>query len=410
MSVIRIVVIVICAAIVPVGFVFGQDAAIQTPVNQQEPLPKYIGSQTCEKCHEEYYSGWKMTRHNKMEQEVIKTGIAQNVLGDFSSEDSDRSFSLNEVNMLVGSRFKQRYAQKIGDDYYMLPAQWNVETKEWVKYHPKKDWWAAKKGLYPTEWDKRPTSKLCEGCHTTGFNIQTKQPAERNITCEACHGPGSIHADTEAEVDIINPAKLTHERGNMVCFQCHMSGRPPQGEFETYAWPVGYTPGEDLKKYWFYSKPSGKNGYDLWADGYAHKNRVQGNTFIQSKMYHNGVSCFTCHDPHGSRYTSFTVKSAETNSLCLSCHGENSPNSVFKNNQAEHSHHAATNRGSICIECHMPKTGKNAVKWDSRDHSFTFISPLATIRFGTPNGCNNCHTEKTPEWALKEVTDWIFSK
>jgi len=394
----------------PVGLALGQDATAQTPVTQKNPVKEYVGSRKCGRCHEQHYHGWKSTLHTKMEQRVIATGYNQTVLGDFSSKDPDLTFTLDEVDMLVGSRFKQRYAKKIGDDYYMLPAQWNVETDEWVPYNPKKDWWAAEKGLYPKEWYKRPNSKLCEGCHTTGFDIQTKKPVEQNIACEACHGPGRLHAKTEEKADIVNPARLSHERGNMICFQCHMRGRPPKGEFETYAWAVGYKPGDDLRKYWAYSKPSGKNQYGLWADGYARKNRVQGNTFIQSKMYHKGVKCYTCHDPHGTRHTAFTVKSADTNSICLSCHGENSQSAVFKNDLSEHTHHKATGSGSKCIECHMPKTGKNAVKWDSRDHSFTFISPLSTIRFGTPNGCNNCHTDKTPEWALKKVTDWTFLK
>ena len=72
-----------------------------------------------------------------MEQEVIRAGFDQIVLGDFSSKDSDLTFTLDEVDMLVGSRFKQRYAKKMGDDYYMLAAQWNVEKMEWVRYHPK---------------------------------------------------------------------------------------------------------------------------------------------------------------------------------------------------------------------------------------------------------------------------------
>ncbi len=368
---------------------------------------EYVSSATCASCHKQHYDSWKSTRHNKMEQEPIKEGPNRNVLGDFSNNDPDLTFTIDDVDLLIGSRFKQRYAKKIGDDYYMLPAQWKVKTKEWVPYKPKRDWWAAE-GLYPKEWNKRPTSKLCEGCHTTGFNITTKKPVERNITCESCHGPGSLHITSEKGEHIINPAKLNHERGNMVCFQCHMSGRPPKGKFGKYAWPVGYKPGEDLKRYWVYSKPTGKNAYDMWADGYAHKNRVQGNTFIQSRKYIKGLRCFTCHDPHGSRYASLNVKSGKNNSLCLICHGERTLYSVFKNDLSEHTHHGTNSPGSRCIECHMPKTGKNAMKWDARDHSFKFISPQSTIRLGVPNGCNNCHTDKTPEWAFNEITKWKF--
>ncbi len=375
--------------------------------SQSKSVKDYVGSETCGTCHPAHYQGWKTTLHNRMEQVAVKEGPTKNVLGNFSSEDPDLTFPLDDVDLVIGSRVKQRYAKKINDDYYMLPSQWNVETQEWVPYQPKKDWWAAE-GVYPKEWDKRPVSKLCRGCHTTGFDIQTKMPAEQNIACESCHGHGSLHVEDEKGGHIINPVKLNHERGNMICFQCHMSGRPPKGEFEEYAWPVGYEPGEDLKKYWVYSKPTGENSYDLWADSFAAKNRVQGNTFVQSKMYRRGVRCITCHDSHGSRYTSFTTKSGETNSLCLSCHGEGSPQAVFAVSLSEHTHHEAHSPGSRCIECHMPRTGKSAVKWDARDHSFSLVSPESTIRFGTPNGCNSCHKDKTPEWALKEVTKWRF--
>ncbi|KKL11398.1 hypothetical protein LCGC14_2546200, partial [marine sediment metagenome] len=98
---------------------------------------------------------------SKIEQEVVNSGPNKNVLGDFSSRDDDLSFTLDNVDLLIGSRFKQRYARKIGDDYYLLTAQWNVETKEWVKYFPKNDWWAVE-GIYPEEWNKRPASNLCE--------------------------------------------------------------------------------------------------------------------------------------------------------------------------------------------------------------------------------------------------------
>ncbi len=381
-----------------------------TPQKKQSLTHKekeYVGSKTCSRCHLKYYEGWKTTLHSKMEQEVIPHGPNITVKGNFSQKDPIRTFELEDVDLVVGSRFKQRYSKKIGDDWYMLPAQWNVKAKKWVKYHPKNDWW-AKEGNYSKEWDQRPTSKLCEGCHTVGFNIETKEPIERNIACESCHGPGSLHIKSKNKKDIVNPIRLNHERGNMICFQCHMSGRPPKGEFETYAWPVGYKPGEDLKKYWNYAKPTGTTGYEMWAEGYAHKNRVQGNTFIRSEMYHAGVSCFTCHDPHGSRHASFTVKSTRGNSLCLTCHGENSSEAVFTKSLSEHTHHAPESTGSKCIECHMPKTGKNANKWDARDHSFTFISPVSTKKSGVPNGCNNCHNDKTTQWAIDQVAKWKY--
>lgn len=37
------------------------------------------------------------------------------------------------------------------------------------------------------------------------------------------------------------------------------------------------------------------------------------------------------------------------------------------------------------------------------DHSFRPPMPEATIKFGSPNACNMCHTDKSPEWANKVV-------
>ncbi len=377
-------------------------------VEPPEPgsAPKwYIGSKACRECHEAHWEGWQNTLHARMEQEPIGQGPARNVLGDFSSGNPDLTFSLDDVDMLVGSRFKQRYAKRIGDEFYMLPAQWKVASGKWAKYLPRKDWW-ARGGIYPPEWNRRPYSKLCQGCHTTGYDLKKKVPAERNITCEACHGPGSLHVEESTREDIVNPARLDNRFGNMVCFQCHMSGRPPPGPFEKYAWPVGYVAGGDLTEHWMYAKPTGADSYEMWADGYAHKNRVQGNTFIRSKMYGKGVRCTTCHDSHGSRYTSLTIKATETNALCLTCHGEGSPQSVLQAGLSGHTHHKRESTGSRCVECHMPRTGKNAEKWDARDHSFSFVSPSDTIRHGVPNGCNNCHEDREPGWAQAEVEKW----
>jgi tetratricopeptide (TPR) repeat protein len=49
----------------------------------------------------------------------------------------------------------------------------------------------------------------------------------------------------------------------------------------------------------------------------------------------------------------------------------------------------------------MPKTEFG--KMVRSDHSFRPPMPEATIRFGSPNACNLCHTDKTPQWANNEV-------
>ena len=58
-------------------------------------------------------------------------------------------------------------------------------------------------------------------------------------------------------------------------------------EGKCYDWPVGYLPGARLSDYWKLEelKP-GTTGFYQFADMTAHKNRMQGNDFVQSNMYH----------------------------------------------------------------------------------------------------------------------------
>ena len=163
----------------------------------------------------------------------------------------------------------------------------------------------------------------------------------------------------------------------------------------------------DLSKFWKGFEPeAGEQTAEFWHNGTAHKNRIQGNTFAQSVMAHSGLQCTNCHESHGSLHRSLTVKSAETNALCLTCHGPGKTVGPDYKTLDEHTHHAPLSAGSRCIECHMPKTGENSVAAEARNHTFNFISPADTIKTGDPNSCNTCHADKTPHWALTEVQKW----
>lgn len=51
-----------------------------------------------------------------------------------------------------------------------------------------------------------------------------------------------------------------------------------------------------------------------------------------------------------------------------------------------------------CIDCHMPAT--TYMQIDPRnDHSFRIPRPDLSVRYGTPNACNKCHTDKDAAWA-----------
>jgi predicted CXXCH cytochrome family protein len=360
----------------------------------------YAGSTKCAECHQTHYDGWKETGHNKMIRPPLAQGPNRTVLADFDQPDPNRKFDLKDVKWVIGHRWKQRFIGEVNGLDVVYPAEWSVKEKKWLPYAARNDWWYP----YHKDWKTRSNFKLCAGCHSTGPDHYTQSWTELNITCESCHGPGKAHAQKPKLDNIVNPARLSVKRSIEICLSCHQAGKPPGTE---YAWPVGYEAGLELSKFWQGFKPeAGKQTAEFWHNGTAHKNRVQGNTFLQSVMSHAGLQCSNCHESHGSRHRSLTIKAADSNALCLTCHGPGkSPGPQYKL-LSDHTHHGPLSAGSRCIECHMPRTGKNAVPGESRNHTFNFISPADSIKYGVPNSCNSCHADKTPQWALAAMTKW----
>ena len=328
------------------------------------------------------------------------------VIPDFSKPDPLLTFKLDDVAFVYGTRWKQRYFKHVGDDYYPLPAQWDVTNRVWRPYfvQPNTDWWVAH---YPADNMQRPTGPLCDGCHSVNYNIRTKSVTEWNVGCERCHGPGSDHIRQPLTTNIVNPAKLDPVRANDTCIQCHSQGQPitnPQaGQY--YDWPVGFQQGGRLADFWRLEEHTlGETSFTHFADGTGHKNRMQGNDFVQSQMYKRGVTCFGCHDVHGTGQVAEVIKPARD--LCLTCHGAMSPNGPRAASIAQHTHHAAGSAGSDCVACHMPKIEQTIADVNVRSHTFRFVMPSQSDHLKVPNACIVCHKDKSNAWATAELRRW----
>jgi len=368
--------------------VVGFAGTVYLSAHSQAPRePSYVGSAACGRCHAPIFERWKQTRMANVVRDPREHPEA--VVADFGRANPLVTFTLDQVAFVYGSKFKQRYFRKEGSDFFPFPAQWDVTRRVWRPY-----------GVTGA------TSGLCDGCHSVNFNPTTRTVTEWNVGCERCHGPGSAHLVNPSRANIVNPARLDPVGSVDVCVQCHSEGHPRTSPSDQeYHWPVGFAVGRRLSDFWrLETHALGQTGGLHYADGTARENRMQGNDFVQSVMYTRGVTCATCHDPHGTPNNADLVKPARV--LCLTCHGPKSPNGPHASSLEEHTHHQAGSAGSECVSCHMPKIAQMLGDVMVRSHTFKFIAPAAAERLQMPDSCTSCHTDKTRAWATAALREW----
>ncbi len=368
----------------------------------------FVGTETCKSCHQQEFSEWQNSHHDLAMQLADSTTI----LGDFNNtifknKDIIYSFFKKEGDFYVNTEGEggkyldykiaytfgvtplQQYLIEFPDgNYQCLLAAWDAREQKWYDLQPNlkahHDEWMHWTGGSMT-WNN-----MCADCHST--NLQKKYDATTekynttfsiiNVSCEACHGPSNTHVEyyeNEDKYKDIDPPKLymdvlmNSKELVQKCARCH-SRRSQLTEHFDYK-------GHFLDHY----NPSLLLDPAYELDGQIKDEDYVYGSFVQSKMYHNGVSCKDCHNVH-------TLKlKKEGNTLCLSCHES-------KYDSYSHHFHKQETEASQCINCHM--TGKTYMGIDfRRDHSFRVPRPDQTVTYGTPNACNGCHTDKSAEWA-----------
>ncbi|MGH6958961.1 MAG: cytochrome c3 family protein, partial [Dongiaceae bacterium] len=240
------------------------------------------------------------------------------------------------------------------------------------------------------------------------------QWAEINVSCEACHGPGSRHMEWVNAKQAGKPAaddgakgltaRLDERRGVAwtldaaagnavrskprdsdreieVCAQCH-SRRSQIAE--------GYEAGKSFLDYY---RPGLLTRPMYHADGQQRDEVYNWGSFLQSKMYAHGVTCSDCHDPHSGKLR------VQGNAVCATCH------LPAKYDTAAHHHHKPGTTGASCAACHMP-TATYMVVDPRHDHSLRVPRPDLSVKLGTPNACNACHSKRDAHWAAAQVRAW----
>lgn len=313
------------------------------------------------------------------------------------------------VKYVFGVHPLQQYLVEFPDGRIQcLPITWDTERQHWYHLYPKE----AIPHDDPLHWTRslQNWNYMCAECHTTNlkknFDVATNTYrttwSEIDVSCETCHGPGSIHVEL-AEGDGkfgfwdrhygYGLPYLKDENSRVQienCAPCHSRRRivyPNDGSGSTFC--DHYLP-EILDNNLYY------------ADGQILEEDYVYGSFIQSRMYSKNVRCTDCHDPHSVR-----VKYND-NRLCTQCHTK-----AQYDTPLHHFHPDATKPGTLCVECHMPDT-KYMVADPRRDHSLRIPRPDLTVDLGIPNACSGCHNDRnkgeTAQWAADQVRTWYGKK
>lgn len=335
----------------------------------------FLGSEGCLPCHESEYKGWKKTFHSTAVQDAKASPDA--ILADFSEE--SLPFSKDEVEYTIGSHWDQRYMKKIDGEYYVLPRLWSVQSREWRPYSV----WS---------WKRKPYSKYCAGCHTTFIDPVGRTIGDEGVGCEACHGPGGKHAQGDGDITkIVNPAKLSIERNNMICASCHVRG---MDKTEEYHYPIGFIPGDDLTKYYIPLEMKSDEEvrgaisrlYRDWKD---------------KKLNSARARCEVC-GIGGTGEQNFADQGSDVLDFCFSCHN-------FRTRMQLHTHHPS-NVKLVCTNCHIPKAKslKDQLEGDIHSYSYFMVHNENCYDKEIEKACVKCHLAPKGgiTWARDVITGW----
>jgi len=239
----------------------------------------------------------------------------------------------------------------------------------------------------------------CYSCHVsqlrTNYDLRSDTYhttwREPGINCETCHGDGSQHlalfkkdpGKNVTDMRILRTTKFTTEQRNEMCAPCHAKMSPISAGYQVTQRFFDHYDLVTLEDADYYP-----DGRDL-GENYTYTSWLMSRCTKDPKM-----DCIVCHTSSG-RYKFAT---GDPNAACSRCHQRQAAN------VEAHAHHKPDGAAGTCIACHMPKT--RFANMNRTDHSMLPPTPAATIRFQSPNACNQCHTDRTAQWADARVRKW----
>ncbi|NIP19342.1 MAG: tetratricopeptide repeat protein [Gemmatimonadetes bacterium] len=387
---------------------------------------EFVGRDQCTDCHEAAYEAWLDSDHDK----AMAHADEESVLGDFNDAEfeqhgitsrfygRDGKYFVHtegpggemgdfEIAYTFGVEPLQQYLVPFpGGRLQSLTIAWDTELGEWFALYPER--------IEPDDWlhwtrNAQNWNGMCAECHST--NLRKNYDAdsktfdttwsEVDVSCEACHGPGSRHVEW-AEIEpmgrpetenyglVVQSSGIDNRQQVEMCAPCH-SRRGETGDYDHRQ--------TDLLEQ---LQPSLLQEGLYHADGQILDEVYVWGSFVQSKMYANGVRCSDCHDVHSLKLHK------EGNELCLQCHRADTYD-AYEHHFHQKVHEGEPSDGALCVKCHMPEQTYMVVD-ERADHSLRVPRPDLTLELGVPNACSQsgCHDseEEDVQWAADAYTEW----
>lgn len=360
------------------------DAAVSEGV-----VATYVGDEACASCHEDLYASYHRTGMGRAVSRFDPQQAPERFDGTarvYSARDGYFYEAFVQNDTLFQREFRQDTAGRkvyeqvypvawvIGSGHatrsYLLSVNGHVTEMPLTWYVERQRWDLSPSYEQKNQRFSRPINEECMHCHNgpsgyTPFTEGHYAGVAQGITCERCHGPGSVHvearlagletAEGAPDTTILHPGRLERTLQMDVCQQCHLTGVTV---FQPGQDMLTYRPGQPLAAHRTVFVPE-----EQVRDPERFGISSQVARLVQSACFQQGMmTCTTCHDPHVSVRE---LGPDHFNQTCVGCHNTGSE-AVLCSRPAQATGSPqkvvpAEAMSGNCVGCHMQKGGTSDI-------------------------------------------------
>lgn len=413
-----------------------------------EPIPaeSFVGAESCADCHQAQFTAWSTSTHGLAGGAPAERAIAPftGVLRfanarvmprvragsyEFLIEQEGAAAVTLAVDGVVGGGHiygggTQAYFTRHADGTWrMIPFEWSRQDRMWfcnTNSRSGRGWAPITSVMRLEECGDWPPARVlgdatrfgnCQSCHASqamatpdsagGYATRFTSLA---INCESCHGPGRQHVERARagrlgeDIGLVSLATLDKNASVKACYQCHAI-KDQLTE--------GYRSGAPLERHYSLKLPL-LGDAPLFPDGRIRTFAYQEGHSSSDCYLNGGMTCVSCHDPHGQTYRSVTgdpLAGRFDDKQCTSCHLSKAEQPTL------HTKHPAT---VSCTSCHMPSRQEpetratrmathRVAKYERSDHTISIPRPQLDSVYRFVSACAQCHAGVSTESQLAEI-------